>query len=149
MFGAVSQGLGTASDLIPEEATVQVKKVNSFHVGHNVALHADNVKMMFAGDLFYVLALFCSKLSVCLFFRRLSASTRRTLVPDAFTCACAVLSIVSMLLVGPRQRLTEPWVQPTFSHSTVGDTSAKNDPGPWLTHTCSYNAGLQSKHLPY
>jgi hypothetical protein len=81
---------------------------------------------MFAGDLFYVLALSWSKLSICLFFQRLSASTQRTLLPNLLTCACAVLSITSMFVIGIRQSATEPWLQTsTLDRSTVSGTLLK------------------------
>jgi hypothetical protein len=82
---------------------------------------------MFAGDLFYILALFWSKLSVCLFFRRLSASTQRTLLPDIMTCVCTFLSILSMFAIGIRQQATEPWMkEPTLDPSTVSNPFPKH-----------------------
>lgn len=66
---------------------------------------------MYAGDLMYTLAMFSSRLSVCLFFRRLSASTQKTMVPNILTCVCAALGIISVFVVGLRQRVSEPWVQ--------------------------------------
>ena len=75
---------------------------------------------MFAGDMFYVLALFWSKLSICLFFRRLSATTERTLLADLLAYACLILGIISVFVVGLRQQIAEPWVQgPTLGLSTV------------------------------
>lgn len=77
---------------------------------------------MFAGDLFYTMALFWSKLSVCLFFRRLSASTIKTTIPDVMTCACAVLGVTAMFIIGLRQQVNRPWMQDSSnSQGTVSD----------------------------
>ena len=66
---------------------------------------------MYAGDMMYTLALVSSRLSVCLFFRRLSASTQKTMIPDVLTCVCAVLGVISAFVVGLRQQVSDPWVQ--------------------------------------
>ena len=71
----------------------------------------DKIQLMYAGDLMYTLAMFSSRLSVCLFSRRLSASTQKTMVPNILTCVCAALGIISVFVVGLRQRVSEPWVQ--------------------------------------
>lgn len=55
--------------------------------------------------------MFLSRLSVCLFFRRLSASTRQTSLPNILTCVCAALGIISVFVVGLRQEVAEPWRQ--------------------------------------
>lgn len=65
----------------------------------------------------YTMAMFSSRLSVCLFFRRLSASTQKTKLPDVLTCGCAILGMISVFVIGVRQRIMEPWSQ---DHSTVG-----------------------------
>ena len=66
---------------------------------------------MFTGDLLYTMAMFSSRLSVCLFFRRLSASTEKMLLPNILMCLCAALGVVSMFVVGLRQEVTKPWAQ--------------------------------------
>jgi len=84
----------------------------------------DEIQLMYAGDMMYTLALFPSRLSVCLFFRRLSASTQKTMVPNILTCVCAALGITSVFVVGLRQRVSEPWVQDPTTVSmlpSIGD----------------------------
>jgi hypothetical protein len=77
---------------------------------------------MFAGDMFFVLALFSSKLSVALFFRRLSATTEKTWFANILVYACVALSIISAFLIGLRQKVAEPWLQGTaLGESTVSD----------------------------
>ena len=66
---------------------------------------------MFASDIMYTLALFLSRLSVCLFFRRLSGSTEKRLLPNILTCVCAALGVISVSVVALRQEVMEPWVQ--------------------------------------
>lgn len=89
--------------------------------------HVDEIQLMFAGDMFYVLTLFSSKLSVALFFHRLSASTEKTLFADILVYACAALGIISAFVIGLRQQLVEPWLQGTaLGRSTVGDISWNN-----------------------
>jgi hypothetical protein len=77
---------------------------------------------MFAGDVLYVLALFWGKLSIGLFFRRLSASTEKTLFADILVYACIALGMISALTIGLRQQVMEPWLHsPALGRSTVGD----------------------------
>jgi hypothetical protein len=79
---------------------------------------------MFAGDMLYVLALFWGKLSICLFFRRLSATTKKTLFADILVYACAALGVISAFVIGLRQQVMEPWLQgPETGHSTVSGIS--------------------------
>ena len=86
---------------------------------------------MFAGDMCYVLALFWSKLSIGLFFRRLSATTEKTLFADILVYSCAALGIISTFLIGLRQHVIEPWLQgPALGRSTVSDIS-------WNKGSCS------------
>jgi hypothetical protein len=66
---------------------------------------------MFASDILYTFALFLSRLSVCLFFRRLSGSTEIKLLPNILTCVCAALSVISVFAVALRKEVAEPWVQ--------------------------------------
>jgi len=118
IINAASQGLGTALKLVSEEATLRIEKVGS--TCHLPCLCTDNIQLMFAADVFYVLALFWSKLSICLFFRRLSATTEKTLLADILAYACLGLSIISVFVIGLRQRIREPWVQgPVLGSSTV------------------------------
>ncbi|KAM0715749.1 hypothetical protein Q7P37_008263 [Cladosporium fusiforme] len=99
---AASLGLGTASEMVPEEVALEVKK------------------LIFVSEVFYVFALFWSKLSVCLFFRRLSASTKNPMLADILTCACAALGLISVFISGLREQVLEPWVQgPVIGHSTL------------------------------
>jgi hypothetical protein len=82
---------------------------------------------MFAGDIFLVLALFSGKLSVALFFRRLSATTEKTLFADILVYACAALGIISAFIIGLRQQVVEPWLQGTaLGQSTVSGNSWNN-----------------------
>lgn len=84
------------------------------------ALHTNTRQLVYAGDLLYVCVLFVSKLSVCLFFRRLSGSTRKTFLADVITYACAGFGIVSLFTIGLRNRVLDPWKQsPDLSNSTV------------------------------
>jgi hypothetical protein len=85
--------------------------------------HIDDIQLMFAGDMCYVLALYWSKASIGLFFRRLSATTEKTLFADILVYSCAALGIVSTLLIGLRQQVIEPWLEgPALGQSTVSDT---------------------------
>jgi hypothetical protein len=84
------------------------------------------MQLMFAGDIFYILALYWSQLSVCLFFRRLLASTERTLLADILAWACVALGVISVSVVGLRQQVMEPWLQgPVLGQSTVGEISKR------------------------
>jgi hypothetical protein len=77
---------------------------------------------MFAGDMLYALALFWGKLSICLFFRRLSGTTEKTLFADVLVYACAALGIIAAFVIGLRQQVMEPWLQgPGLGQSTVSD----------------------------
>jgi hypothetical protein len=79
---------------------------------------------MFTGDMFYVLALFWSKLSICLFFRRLSATTEKTWFAEILVYTCVVLGIISTFVIGLREQVMEPWLQgPVLGRSTVSDIS--------------------------
>ena len=66
---------------------------------------------MFASDILYTFALFLSRLSVCLFFHRLSGSTEKKLLPNILTCMCAALGVISVFVVALRKEVAEPWVQ--------------------------------------
>jgi hypothetical protein len=126
IFNAASRGLGTASDLVSEEATLQVEKVCRFPTLNRLSSCTDSVQLMFAGDIFYVLALSWSQLSVCLFFRRLLASTERTLLADILACACVALGVISVFVIGLRQQVMEPWLQgPVLGQSTVSEISKR------------------------
>jgi hypothetical protein len=86
---------------------------------------------MFAGDVLYTLALFWGKLSIGLFFRRLSASTEKTLFADILVYACIALGIISALIIGLRQQVMEPWLHsPVLGQSTVSNL-------PWNNGSCS------------
>lgn len=127
IFNAASHGLGTASDLISEEATLEVEKVGWFPIlDPPSSLCTNSMQLMFAGDIFYILALSWSQLSVCLFFRRLLASTERTLLADILACVCVALGVISAFVVGLRERVTEPWLQgPVLGQSTVSEISRR------------------------
>jgi hypothetical protein len=127
IFNAASHGLGTASDLISEEATLEVEKVGRFpKLNPPSSLCTNSMQLMFAGDIFYTLALSWSQLSVCLFFRRLLASTERTLLADILACVCVALGVISALVVGLRERVTEPWLQgPVLGQRTVSEISRR------------------------
>ena len=129
IFNAASHGLGTASDLISEEATLEVEKVGRFPTLNPPPpspLFTYSMQLMFAGDIFYILALSWSQLSVCLFFRRLLASTERTLLADILACVCVALGVISAFVVGLRERVTEPWLQgPVLGQSTVSEISRR------------------------
>ena len=90
------------------------------------SLCTNSMQLMFAGDIFYTLALSWSQLSVCLFFRRLLASTERTLLADILACVCVALGVISAFVVGLRERVTEPWLQgPVLGQSTVSEISRR------------------------
>lgn len=72
----------------------------------------------------YTLSMVSSRLSVCLFFRRLSASTKKTLLADIITCVCVALGVISIFVIGLREQVMEPWGQ---DPSTVRDTATASN----------------------
>jgi hypothetical protein len=85
------------------------------------------MQLMFAGDMLYAHALFWGKLSICLFFRRLAATTEKTLLADILVYACVALGIISTFVIGLRQQVVEPWSHgPVLGQSTVSVISRNN-----------------------
>lgn len=76
--------------------------------------------MIYASDLLYVWALFCSKLAVCVLIKRLCISRYHMKLAKVLTGACMGFGVISMFVVGLRQRTREPWNgEPATGQSTV------------------------------
>lgn len=65
--------------------------------------------MIFASDILYVWALFWSKLAVCFLVKRLCIARRHLRLAKVLTYTSAGLGVVSLFVVGIRERAAEPW----------------------------------------
>ena len=65
--------------------------------------------MIFASDILYIWALFWSKLAVCFLIRRLCIGRRHVRLANLLTYTSAGLGVVSLLVIGIRERAAKPW----------------------------------------
>lgn len=68
-----------------------------------------SLKFVFAGDLLYVAACYCSKLALAFFFVRLSDNSIYQRVCSSLAIACCLFFVVSTMVLSVDDPVTAPW----------------------------------------
>lgn len=101
VLSAVSAGFGSSENTLSTKAIVAADK------------------LVYASDLFYVLAMFLARIAVALFFRRLAGAWKDAIVAKTILAASCLLAIICLILVGTQEHAGKPWVLPGPTHGQV------------------------------
>lgn len=118
VLSAVSAGFGSSENTLSTKAIVAADKVRrrSLKVMQGTA---NTLKLVYASDLFYVLAMFLARIAVALFFRRLAGAWKDAIVAKTILAASCLLAIICLILVGTQEHAGKPWVLPGPTHGQV------------------------------
>ncbi|KAK4943226.1 hypothetical protein LTR66_014627, partial [Elasticomyces elasticus] len=101
VFAQVHAGLGKSMALIDAAQLVKIQKLTQ----------ATKQKLVYAADIFYLIVVYLSKISVVFLFMRLSPNESHTRVAWAVLASCAALCTISVFLVALHCDLRFPWIQ--------------------------------------
>ena len=118
----VPAGLGRKSAGLTAEGSLSVRKVRKSALLVYTSTH--DGQMVFASDILYIWALFWSKLAVCFLVKRLCIARRHVRLANVLTCTSAGLGLVSLFVVGIRERPAQPWVIAARSTVSTGYRSS-------------------------
>jgi len=106
---AVSQGLGKAREDIDDSSATSVEQVREDSTP-TLTTYLRFTQLLYASDLLYVATIYMSKLTLALFFYRLSSSRGLIACSLALAAACCVFCAISMMVFGVQQPYLSPWV---------------------------------------
>ncbi|KAK4888424.1 hypothetical protein LTR28_002947, partial [Elasticomyces elasticus] len=111
VFAQVHAGLGKSMALIDAAQLVKIQKSEEVARGTRQLTQATKQKLVYAADIFYLIVVYLSKISVVFLFMRLSPNESHTRVAWAVLASCAALCTISVFLVALHCDLRFPWIQ--------------------------------------
>jgi len=80
-------------------------------------------KLLYVSDFLYIFVLFLTKAAVIAFLKRLATSNKHQKFLNMMTYGCVVACVVSMLIIGIRTDIPQPWkVDPSIGEAMVSST---------------------------
>lgn len=111
VFAGVHQGDGTSIDLIDEQNVVPIQQVGIIPRMNSRTEILTQTQLNYAANLFYVLALYASKASVVLLFKRIASGILKKKIAWVALGVVVTTGVISIFLCALRCDLSQPWIQ--------------------------------------